>query len=134
MPHGPTKIDSKGICIYCRKAGIRLTDEHIVPLSIGGQHVIKEASCHNCAKVTSKFERDVIRGLWGDARTRKVVKSLLGTIRKFFNGRVLGGSRLFEHSLYIPMAFNDGYNFQLIRVVHEENDVIAVGETPQIFP
>ncbi|MCH7501108.1 MAG: hypothetical protein IH886_14080 [Nitrospinae bacterium] len=69
MSHGHTKISSKGICIYCGKAGVRLTDEHIVPMSIGGKHVIKEASCHNCAKVTSKFERDVMRGLWGDART-----------------------------------------------------------------
>jgi hypothetical protein len=69
MSHGHTIIDSKGICIYCGKAGVRLTDEHIVPLSLGGQHVIREASCHDCAKVTSKFERDVARELWGDART-----------------------------------------------------------------
>jgi len=61
MSHGHTIIDSKGICIYCGKAGVRLTDEHIVPLSLGGQHVIGEASCHDCAKVTSKFERDVAR-------------------------------------------------------------------------
>lgn len=69
MPHGPTKFPSKGVCIYCGANGFRLTDEHIVPLSLGGQHVIEEASCYSCADVTKKFEQDVARELWGDART-----------------------------------------------------------------
>ena len=45
-----------------------MTDEHVVPLSLGGQHVLEKASCDDCAKITSKFERDVARELWGDAR------------------------------------------------------------------
>ncbi len=68
MTHGPTKIPSKGICIYCSGKDLKLTDEHIVPLSLGGQHVIREASCLQCADITKKFEQDVARGLWGDAR------------------------------------------------------------------
>lgn len=46
-----------------------LTDEHVVPFFIGGQHVIRKASCLMCADITKKFEQDVARGLWGDART-----------------------------------------------------------------
>ena len=68
MPHGPTRIPTKGACIYCGARDVRLTDEHILPLSLGGQHVIEKASCLNCADITKKFEQDVARELWGDAR------------------------------------------------------------------
>jgi hypothetical protein len=68
MSHGHTRIDSKGICIYCGRSGLVLTDEHVVPLSLGGQHIINEASCLDCADITKKFEQDVARELWGDAR------------------------------------------------------------------
>jgi hypothetical protein len=68
MSHGPTIIASKGACIYCGAKGVRLTDEHAVPLSLGGQHIIRNASCDSCADITTKFERDVAREMWGDAR------------------------------------------------------------------
>ena len=66
--HGPTYIESKGICIYCGASGVELSDEHIVPYAIGGQHVIREASCQKCAKITARFEQEVMRNMWGDAR------------------------------------------------------------------
>ena len=68
MSHGHTRIASKSSCIYCGRSDVPLTDEHIVPLSLGGQHVIENASCSECAKITTKFERDVAREMWGDAR------------------------------------------------------------------
>lgn len=68
MSYGPTHIPSRGMCIYCKRSGLRLTDEHILPYFIGGAHVLKGASCDDCAKITSSFERDVSRELWGDAR------------------------------------------------------------------
>lgn len=68
MSHGPSKFASKGRCIYCGARGVRLTDEHIVPLSIGGQHVLQLASCDPCADVTKRFEQDVARELWGHGR------------------------------------------------------------------
>lgn len=68
MARGPTKYPTRGVCIYCRKNDVRLTDEHIVPYSLGGQHVLEAASCHSCANVTMKFEQKVARDLWGDAR------------------------------------------------------------------
>jgi hypothetical protein len=48
--------------------GVELTDEHFLPLSLGGQHVIEKASCRKCADITKKFEQDVAREMWGDAR------------------------------------------------------------------
>ncbi len=70
MTHGPIKIQSKNQCIYCGKSDIELTDEHLVPYFISGNlgHVLLEASCKECAKITSRFEMDVARGLWGDSR------------------------------------------------------------------
>jgi HNH endonuclease len=68
MSHGPTHYPAKNYCIYCGAVGIRLTDEHIIPLSLGGAHVLKKASCDSCSKITSKFELKVARGLWGQAR------------------------------------------------------------------
>lgn len=68
MSHGPTRIPSKKRCIYCGKTDVRLTDEHFLPLSLGGKHIIEKASCHACANITKKFEQHVARDMWGDAR------------------------------------------------------------------
>lgn len=68
MPHGPTYFETKGRCIYCGIVSDNLSDEHIVPKALGGQHVIRKASCKKCADITSKFERKIARDLWGDAR------------------------------------------------------------------
>jgi hypothetical protein len=69
MTHGPTRIPSRGACIYCGASGVRLTDEHVIPLALGGFHVLEGASCDDCARITTRFERDVAREMWGDART-----------------------------------------------------------------
>src|SRR4051812_37896737 len=68
MTHGPTKYPPKKCCIYCGRGDIQLTDEHIVPFALGGSHLLQKASCLVCADITKKFEQDVARGLWGDAR------------------------------------------------------------------
>jgi hypothetical protein len=69
MTHGPTRIESKGECIYCGAKDVGLTDEHILPYFIGGTHIINGASCKPCAKITSRFERDIAKGLWDGARS-----------------------------------------------------------------
>lgn len=68
MPHWITYFETKGKCIYCGVVSNDLTNEHIVPYSLGGQHVIRKASCAKCADITKKFEQKVARDLWGDAR------------------------------------------------------------------
>ena len=45
-----------------------MSDEHVVPFSLGGKHVIQQASCLNCQKITGRIEQAVARGMWGDAR------------------------------------------------------------------
>ncbi|HXH47037.1 MAG TPA: HNH endonuclease [Bradyrhizobium sp.] len=68
MSHGHTRIPTRGQCIYCGATGVRLTDEHVVPLALGGAHILEGASCDTCANVTKKFEQDVARELWGAPR------------------------------------------------------------------
>ena len=69
MAHGPTNYPSKGACIYCGATNVPLKDEHVVPFSLGGKHVLRDASCATCEDMTKKFEQKVARDLWGDART-----------------------------------------------------------------
>ena len=68
MPHGHTRIASRGVCIYCGTRGVELLDEHVVPFSLGGVHILEDASCRRCAAITSRFEGDVARDMWGHAR------------------------------------------------------------------
>src|SRR5262249_22334066 len=75
MSHGHTRIASRGACIYCGAHDVVLTDEHVIPLSLGGQHILEGASCQSCADVTTRFERDVARDMWGDARNSYNVQS-----------------------------------------------------------
>jgi hypothetical protein len=69
MARGPTYYPSKGVCIYCGAKDLHLKDEHVVPYSLGGTHVLRQASCSRCEDMTKKFEQKVARDLWGDART-----------------------------------------------------------------
>src|SRR5438128_2975295 len=75
MSHGHTRIASRGACIYCGARDVALTNEHVIPLSLGGQHILEGASCRSCADITSRFERDVARDMWGDARNSYNVQS-----------------------------------------------------------
>lgn len=58
-----------GLCIYCASVppNTKLTDEHIIPLALGGELVLDAASCEACASETSKFElkccRDTFQAL-----------------------------------------------------------------------
>ena len=70
------RIDRKeyasfGECIYCGKKAddVKLTDEHIVPFSLGGNAVILDGSCKACAAETSKIENEIGRKVLWDFRT-----------------------------------------------------------------
>ena len=82
MSHGHTKIPTKGACIYCGGKDARRANEHVVPLSLGGQHILLDASCDSCADITKRFEQDVAREMWGDARTSYNAPSRRKKLRK----------------------------------------------------
>ncbi len=59
-----------GYCIYCGTAELPLSDEHVVPLSLGGDAVLPKASCPACANITSRFELTIARQQLGPYRVR----------------------------------------------------------------
>jgi hypothetical protein len=61
-----------GTCIYCGTQS-NLTDEHIIPLSLGGVLILPQASCAgkgSCNDKTHKFEGVVARQIFGKFRAR----------------------------------------------------------------
>ena len=56
-------------CVYCGSRN-DLTDEHIVPLNLGGKTKIPNGSCKKCAEVTKKFEQTVARTMFGAFRIK----------------------------------------------------------------
>jgi hypothetical protein len=61
---------SFGECIFCGALArdAELTDEHIVPFSLGGNAVILKASCKRCSAETSKLEHELGRKVYWDFR------------------------------------------------------------------
>jgi len=59
-----------GRCIYCGSLGGAkgLSDEHIVPYSLGGRAELLEASCSPCADETSRLERYLARSIFWELR------------------------------------------------------------------
>jgi HNH endonuclease len=60
------RYGSFGRCIYCATKDVPLTDEHIIPESLGGDLIIEKASCDECQKQTHAFEGhacDTYRGI-----------------------------------------------------------------------
>jgi hypothetical protein len=64
------KFPSPGECIYCGVRGdnVELTDEHVIPFSLGGNVEILRASCKPCAAITSKLELHLGRNVLWDHR------------------------------------------------------------------
>ncbi|NVL90304.1 MAG: hypothetical protein HWN69_04810 [Desulfobacterales bacterium] len=56
-----------GRCIYCGKID-DLTLEHVIPFGLGGKIEFPDASCRECAKITSNFEHTCLRTMYGPLR------------------------------------------------------------------
>lgn len=68
LPKQPSELyPSPGKCIYCG-AKDNLSDEHIIPFALGGNLILKNSSCLDCAKITSGFERTCLRTMYGPLR------------------------------------------------------------------
>ena len=66
-----------GRCIYCGAteppADIgRFTDEHIIPLAMGGNLILPQASCKQCEKIINReIETPVCSQEWGLLRAKR---------------------------------------------------------------
>jgi hypothetical protein len=63
MGEAKRRNESIGRCIYCGSTH-GLTREHVLPYGLGGDLVLKAASCASCAAETSKLELRLLRGHW----------------------------------------------------------------------
>lgn len=59
--------EAVGHCIYCGSTH-QLSDEHIIPLGLGGRLVLPKASCSKCSTKTSNIERTCLRTMYGPLR------------------------------------------------------------------
>jgi len=68
---------SFGRCIYCGSDGGRdgLRDEHIIPFSLGGNTVIKKASCRKCEAKTSYIDGYLANAIYGRYRVQAKVQT-----------------------------------------------------------
>jgi hypothetical protein len=64
-----------GECIYCGARDGQLGTEHAVPYGLNGPWTLLRASCGACAKITTRFEHDVMRRLWPDVRNVLAMQS-----------------------------------------------------------
>ena len=56
------RLPSPGRCIYCRAAGVKLNEEHVVPFAIGKNATILEGSCcAACQKIIQRYEQEVLK-------------------------------------------------------------------------
>jgi hypothetical protein len=56
-----TVLGNVGKCIYCKRADVKLSEEHIIPYGLNGNQILLNASCSDCSKITSAFELDILR-------------------------------------------------------------------------
>ncbi len=67
---GSKRYPPVGRCIYCGNSGGPLTDEHIVPLGLGGNLVLPKASCKACQDITRDIEGVCLGKMLGPFRVR----------------------------------------------------------------
>jgi hypothetical protein len=59
----PINAPDIGECIYCGATDRPLGTEHAIPYALNGEWTLLRASCDDCARITSRFEREALRGL-----------------------------------------------------------------------
>lgn len=76
MKFGPNqKFGPVNSCIYCGDQSPPLTDEHIVPLSLGGTYILVRASCKVCQKKINVFETHLSDHLFKSLRVHQTFPS-----------------------------------------------------------
>ena len=70
-------LKTVGECIYCGSTE-DLSEEHIVPYGLGAEWVLEKASCRKHRDITSKFEMEILRKLWGPVRAAMNIQSRRG--------------------------------------------------------
>jgi hypothetical protein len=94
-----------GRCIYCGSTAPPLTDEHIVPLGLGGDRILAAASCLDCQRITSGLENELLH------KTMQPWRTALGVATRHpkkrpthLKARIKEGSAWKDQELPVGMA------------------------------
>lgn len=137
----PTKI---GRCIYCSTTSPPLTDEHVVPYGLNGNIKLLEASCLECAKITSRFERILLRdslsvpraALGSRTRNKKErnTRQPMGIVKDGVEQTISVHWRDHWKVIFLPVfpppAFIDGRPYTE-GIFSDRADVISISEDPR---
>ena len=93
-----TKPKVIGRCIYCGKARVNLTREHIVPFGLGGNIILHQACCDCCREIIQPIEDYCVRTMMGNFRHKHGASS-----------RKRGGKRRPTH-LPLHLSRRDGFS------------------------
>lgn len=73
-----------GRCIYCPNDGsYGLGDEHIIPYALNGTQILRQASCHDCERITSYLDGFISREVFYQIRTSARMRSRSGLPAEF---------------------------------------------------
>jgi hypothetical protein len=85
-----------GRCMYCLVAGVKLSEEHLIPKSLGGRLTLRDAVCEPCRIRTGRLEQATLD------RDFVVAKTLLALKRR--RARAKGPGRLATIALVLDEA------------------------------
>ncbi|MCH4543815.1 hypothetical protein [Ochrobactrum sp. A-1] len=97
-----------GNCVYCGRGhdgdgnALKLTGEHVIPEFLGAGLELREASCFDCQKATSKFEVSVAQEMLDPVRKAFALVGKEGVLKKS-NFPLDIGRETTEHE-YIPLV------------------------------
>jgi HNH endonuclease len=88
-----------GRCIYCGSDGgpDGLSDEHIIPYSLGGHAELREASCRGCGTITSQLELYLGRTIFHEFRSHVRAPSRKKTLPSTLSANVSVGDQEITH-------------------------------------
>jgi hypothetical protein len=93
-------------CLYCHRKPpevTRLTDEHILALSLGGYPILPKSSCPDCQIVTHKFETILTGNVLLDIRTYLGVRSRRPKDRPTSLPTDIGRVPVHQHPAYLAL-------------------------------
>jgi hypothetical protein len=88
----PRRYIPLGRCMYCLAAGVKLSEEHLIPKSLGGCVTLRDAVCEPCRIATGRLEQATLD------RDFLVPKTLLALRRRRARGK--GPGRLPRVSVF----------------------------------
>jgi len=88
-----------GRCIYCGSDGgpKGLSDEHMMPFSLGGDAILPKASCSECATETSKIEMYLARNIFREFRSHVGAPSRKKSLPSTLSANISVGDRELSH-------------------------------------